>query len=597
VSERPGIVAGVAAALLATAPGRVRTRLDADPGMAERWAWERDPGGWVVRAGAETVRIEPDAGTVAQAGQLACSCLLAPRCLHLLAVASALEPVEGGGTGSAQGPPPPPAPGPGEPATPPPAPVELSTRQRAAATLAWGAGTRLLATGAGAAGTTARGDLLRAAHACHEAGLYRPGAAAIRVATGVRDLATERPEFELAALAEDLAELLTVAWRLGSADGAASTADLGVGRRRYRPVGGLRLHGLASEAVVTASGYAGVVTWLVDQAGRVWTLPDIAPGEPARAPEAYRTAVRFGRLALRHRELGRSQVLAQGAAGSADGRLGSGGDVSATTAGPSSWDATPLAACWTDPLEEQLDRAWRAQELPVGERPAGADLLFLEAVVLAVVPGGLAFEARNARRPLQLHGVAASEHAELAYLDNLRRLGELAGQPLRLVGRVRLDRPRAVTLLAAGGPALRLPDAMGGRANLGLDRLTGGHVRATAAAATLAGGERPPTPPGQDTPLRGLRRVLLRAALGGRATLGAAAVQALEAEAHRLRRAQLPTGADLLEGLAAAGVETRRTLTGEHAPPPPDRLARAWTATALYLAAADRSLLRAAWEA
>jgi SWIM zinc finger len=595
VSERPGIVAGVAAALLAAAPGRVRKRLDADPGMAERWAWERDPGGWVVRAGAETVRIEPDAGMVAQAGQLACSCLLAPRCLHLLAVASALEPVEERGTGPAQGPPPP-APGLGEPATPAPAPVELSTRQRAAATLAWGAGTRLLATGADAAGATARGDLLRAAHACHEAGLHRPGAAAIRVATGVRDLATGRPEFELAALAEDLAELLAVAWRLGSADGAASTADLGVGRRRYRPVGGLRLHGLASEAVATTSGYAGVVTWLVDQAGRVWTLPDVVPGEPARAAEAYRTAVRFGRLALRHRELGRSQVLAQGVTGSADGRLGSGGGVTATTAGPSSWDAPPLAACWADPLEEQLDRAWRAQELPVGERPAGADLLFLEAVVLGAVPGGLALEARNARRPLRLHGIAASEHAEFAYLDNLRHLGELAGQPLRLAGRVRLDRPHAVTLLAAGGPALRLPAAMGGRANLGLDRLAGGHVRATTAAATLAGGERPPTPAGRDTPLRGLRRVLLRAALGGRATLGAAA-QALEAEAHRLRRAQLPTGADLLEGLAAAGLETRRTFTGERAPPPPDRLARAWTATALYLVAADRYLLRAAWEA
>ena len=50
--------------------------------------------------------------------------------------------------------------------------------------------------------------------------------------------------------------------------GPAAAADLGVGRRRYQPVGGLQLHGLASEAVATASGYAGVTTWLVDQIRR-----------------------------------------------------------------------------------------------------------------------------------------------------------------------------------------------------------------------------------------------------------------------------------------------------------------------------------------
>ncbi len=606
VSQRPRIAAGVAAEILAAAPSRVRKRLDADTDMAERWTWEPDGDALVVHAGAETVRIEPDADTVRAAGQLSCSCLLGPRCGHLLAVAAALDLAEDqDGVGpSAEREPDEAGRQPPEPdcprANPSPAtPVDLSRRQRDAAALTWRAGARLLATGASAATATARSDLLLAAHACQEAGLHRLGAAAIRAATGIRDLAAGRPEFRLAGLAEDLAELLAIAWRLEQRDGAANPADIGVGRRRYQPVGSLHLHGLASEAVATSSGYAGAVVWLVDQAGRLCAVSDVAPGEATRAAEAYRSPVRFGQLGLQHRELSRSRVIAQGATGSTDGRLGSGSGVTATRVGPSSWDDPPLTARWADPLEEQLERVWQALELTAGERPAGADLVFLDSIVLGLVPGGLALQARNAHRPLDVLGVVPSEHAQLAYLENLRHLGGLAGHRLRLIGRVRLDRPRTVALLAAGGPALELPAALQGRVNLGLDRLTGSHTAAATAVATpdaastqpasLAVGE-------EDAPLERLRRVVLRAALGGRATLGAVAARALEADAARLRQAQLATAADLLDRLAEAGMETRRTLTGERAPPPPDRLARAWTAAMIYQASAGRSLLRAGWE-
>src|SRR6266536_6089598 len=92
------IAPGVAATLLAAAPGRVRRRLDADPGMAGRWAWERDGAAWVVHAGTETVRIETEteaaASVVSVVEQLSCSCLLAPRCVHLLAVVAVLDPCD-----------------------------------------------------------------------------------------------------------------------------------------------------------------------------------------------------------------------------------------------------------------------------------------------------------------------------------------------------------------------------------------------------------------------------------------------------------------------------------------------------------------------
>ncbi len=563
------IAPGVAATLLAAAPGRVRRRLDADPGMAGRWAWERDGAAWVVHAGTETVRIETEteaaASVVSVVEQLSCSCLLAPRCVHLLAVVAVLDPCDPEPETAAEpaGPPAEAEAAAAEAAGPKtmaiaeagaqpragaetPA-VQLTPRQRAAATLAWRTGAQLLVTGASAAGAVLRGDLLRAAHACQEAGLHRLGAAAVRAATGVRDLATARPEFELARLAEDVAELLAVAWRLDAemtphggapkahapapppaARPAPTLADIGVGRRHYEPVGTLRLHGLASEAVAATSGYAGVVTWLM---------------------------------------------------------LGSGGGVTAVRTGPSSWDDAALSARWAEPLEDQLTRAWELQELPVGERPASADLLFLQVAACGPAPGGLALAISNSRRRLEVLGVAPSAHAELAYLPNLRRLAEQA-VPLRLLARVRANRPRTVALLAASSPALQLPADWAGRVNLGLDRLTRSHFRTSSPLSQLDFTE---------APLEALRRVALRLVIGGRATLSAAAAHTLEVEAARLRRAELPTAAAQIERLAAAGTATRRTLSGERATPPPDQLARAWTATMLYLRAAGNSLLRAAW--
>ncbi len=382
-----------------------------------------------------------------------------------------------------------------------------------------------------------------------------------------------------------MAELLAVAWRLDAemtphggapkahapapppaARPAPTLADIGVGRRHYEPIGTLRLHGLASEAVAATSGYAGVVTWLIDASGRVWSVSDVAPGPPSRAAAAYGSAVRLGQLALQHSELGRGTIIAQRASASADGRLGSGGGVTAVRTGPSSWDDAALSARWAEPLEDQLTRAWELQELPVGERPASADLLFLQ--------------------------VAAC---------GLRRLAEQA-VPLRLLARVRANRPRTVALLAASSPALQLPADWAGRVNLGLDRLTRSHFRTSSPGrqpGTEDAAAAPATPLSQldftEAPLEALRRVALRLVIGGRATLSAAAAHTLEVEAARLRRAELPTAAAQIERLAAAGTATRRTLSGERATPPPDQLARAWTATMLYLRAAGNSLLRAAW--
>ncbi|RAY16395.1 hypothetical protein DPM19_05835 [Actinomadura craniellae] len=642
---RPVVEPGLLAELIGAAPARVRRRLDADPALADGWTWTETGGGWQVAAGGETVRLAGPRLTGAD--QVGCSCLLAPRCLHLLAVLTVLDtladqeeapPAEPEETGAEPDPRTRPArtvDSAAEPDLSHPSPagtactgtsrtgadqtgadqtgadqtgagqtgagqagtsrtgaglagtrgdeaVELTEAQAGAARLAVDAGARLLATGAQAAGALLRADLLRAAHAARQASLPRLAAAATRVAGGMRDLATARPAFALEVFAADLAELIATAHRL---DRAPDAAAVGVARRSYAPTATARLHGLCSEAVVTASGYAGVVTYLTDGAGRLHTVSDVMPGGPERPKTAYRSAARLGRLTLDHHDLGRSGVFGQGLTATADGRLGGGEGADAARLAGTPWTEPPLAALWEAAVGDQLDRAWAAAGLPETARPAGADLLFLDTVVAGLTPEGVLLEVAGAD---PVHALSpAGDHRAV-----LRRLGTLHGEPLRLVGRIHPSRPRTLTLLAVAAPALHLPDRRLGRINVGLDDLPGaalGPAAATAAPRPAAA----PEPP--DDPLAGLRRTLHRATLGGRATLAGAATAGLRAESARLRRSHLPTAADLLDHLHAAAAEVERTVTGESRPAAPEPSARAWAAAMAYLDAAHRALLRAAW--
>ena len=410
---RPQISPGLLAELLDVAPARIRRRLDAEPALADSWDWTIGAGGTRIAAGAETVTLSP--GVLSSADQIGCTCLLSPRCVHLLAVLSLLDPSED------------PAEDEADTASSHPLPevagVELTGRQTEAVGVIWDAGARLLAAGAQAAGSLLRADLLRAAHLAREVSLPRLAAAATRVATGLRDLAADRPSFTLEDFAADLAELLATAHRLG---GGPAPADVGTARRAYEPIGAIRLHGLCSEAIVATSGYAGVVTYLADEQGRLWTVSDVTPGGQERVAGAYRGAVRLGLLALGHHDLGRAGVFAQGVTASAGGRLGGGEGANAARLPGVRWDDAPLARLWETPVGEQLDRVWSAAALPVTERPAGSDLLFLDAVVLGLAPDGLLFSTDDGGL---LRAVAPAD----AYAPNLRRLASLAGERTRLL--------------------------------------------------------------------------------------------------------------------------------------------------------------------
>jgi hypothetical protein len=601
MSDRPRIDPGLLASVSESAPGRLVRSLDKDPALAERWRWERAASGAVtVRTeGGETVTLAPDpTGVLSEPGQLACTCLLAPRCLHLLAVLTRLEPSEEPGGGAA-----PAATATAVEAAPTPAGLELSAEQRRAARELYRAGVELLGLGASAAGTVVQTELLRAVHSCRGASLPRAASAGLRVLRSIRDLREERPEFSLPELARDLLELLEVGRAL-EAEGPVPPRYLGTARRAYQEIGHLRLHGLFCEPVIAGAGASGVVTTLCDESGQLYTVSDVQPGDPARARGAYDKGVRLGETSLSHRELCREGLFVQGATVSADGRLGSGASVQAVRAGESAWSAAAPGRLFATPIAEQVARAYAAAALPVAERPAGSDLVLAHGVVLGAAGDALLVKTAD---ELALRLVAASDHAQLPLREVLRLLARAPGLGLSLVGRLRLEQPRTLALLAVG-PApegepqlperdpnrrLELPAPWRGRCNLGLDALQATHFRPGLAAPRelAAGSLGAPVP----DPLAGLRRRLHRIALGGRATLPPEAGAELEREARRLGEAMLPTAAALLRALQRGAVACERTLAGRRREGDPAELARAYLAAGAFERACSRALQERAW--
>ncbi|BFO18671.1 hypothetical protein SHKM778_50590 [Streptomyces sp. KM77-8] len=304
--------------------------------------------------------------------------------------------------------------------------------QRAAARAVFDAAAAVLEAGTDGAGAVLQAELLQAAHTARLAGLPRACASAVSVVTGVRAARSADPGHRLTDLAGALAAVLQVAHRLPHATGPDLTALRGTVRQPYRPDGSLRLYGLFSEPVLTATGYAGAVTWTADADGRLYTVSDVAPGGPARATGAADRAVRVGDTALTHRELSRAGLAVSGATVSPTGRLGAGAGVRAVRASGAAWRAEPLDRLWTVPAGEQVARALSG----------GQDLLFLEVTLAGPVreATGDCVLADCAGLPLRL--VTAHDDPALPYRDNLRLLAAAGDRRLRIVARLAPDRPR-----------------------------------------------------------------------------------------------------------------------------------------------------------
>ncbi|MFF2252035.1 hypothetical protein [Streptomyces sp. NPDC058142] len=469
--------------------------------------------------------------------------------------------------------------------------------QAAAAEALWQAAVLVLDAGVDGAGAVLQAGLLRAAHTARLAALPRPAAAAIRTVNGLRAARAAEPGHRTAELADALAELLATAYGLrrpGTPD--AHAALRGTARRAYAPGGSLRLYGLFTEPVLTSTGHAGVVTWTADAAGRLYTVPDVAPGGPARARNAGDRAVRMGDTALTHRDLARAGLVVSGATVSAEGRLGAGRSVRAAAAAGADWTAEPLAALWSVPVADQVARAL-AGGAAKAPRATGEDLLFLDATLTGVAreAGGDCLLAECDGLTVRL--TAADDHPELAHRENLALLATAPGTRVRAVARlVPAGHPRAALL------AVRLPT---GRHDLGLDRLQRQDVTPTSPLPEPAPGPVRPTP---SAPLHILRRRTEQVVVAGRRALTRAAPARPHTTARHttaphtttpdtalLRRAGLSTAAELLDALRGSAAERGRDGFGRLVSADTDAFARAWLATARYLDEASTALCREAW--
>jgi hypothetical protein len=448
--------------------------------------------------------------------------------------------------------------------------MKLEAGQRAAAVQTWHAATALLESGAQGAGLVLVDELLRAVHSARITGLHRLSAAGVRVAQEVRDLHARRPEFRLASLGWDVFQLLSTSHALRTAGEDVDARWIGEARRGYADVGALRLYGLFSEAVASAAGYAGVVTYLVGEDGVIWSLADVAPGEVERCGFAYVTRFELGEASMEHRGLCRGELRLDRARAAANRRLGGGRRVNAQLTDGSGWDEPPIAALWAPGLEAQLDSVWAARG--DDERRAGDDLLFIRATVLGATRDAVLLQAERTT----LFAVAPGAHAELAYRRNLQLLGAATGMEVLAIGRIAFARPRTVQLLAVGGQALMLPEDWQGRANLGLDRLRAAYLP----RGREPGGQAATLQEAVVDPLDALERRLHQVLLGGRSSTSPVAWSGFLRDEASLSGCQLTTAAELLRRLREAA---------------PDGLAEAWLAARLYLAAARGYLERDAW--
>ncbi|AZM87652.1 hypothetical protein [Streptomyces sp. W1SF4] len=636
----PPVTAEVVADAVENLSARLRKKLDAAiEGCPEGAGAD---GAVVFRFGEDavvTLRPGPS-GAVTEAGQAVCGCLLAPRCLHRAAVLGAAplaeppaEPPagplagEGPGERDASGP---------EAGTPPeddaparttgaagaaapPGSVPDATAPAAAAGAAagsvsdagdadrdagapptpaqvragaalWAVSAEALAAGVVAGGAVVQAELLRAAHTARLAGLPRAEAAALRVVRGLRAARERRAGQRLADLAAAFSELLRTAALLASGTGGPGLT--GGGRRAYTAGGGLRVHGLCREPVLTATGYGGVVTHLLGADGARYTLSDVRPGGLARARGAGAASVALGGAALDHAGLARAGLRISGATVSADGRLGAGRGVRAVPAPGAAWDEEPLAALFARPAAEAV------RELLA--RDAEPGLLGCDVQVVGAAGEHLLVRELRADAPL-LRLRPAHPHPELAHTANLRRLAGHPGLAVRVLGRPDPDRAATLSPLAVGPVpgaqyTLRLPPEWRDRADLGYDRLQGSHFPdAGAPAGPVAEGEPGPDAVA-DSPLWRVRRLLETGVAGGRrAVAETGRVPEPLAAYGPLRRAGFGAAADLAGALVAEAGRRPRDAFGRLTEASSEGYAWAWLAASAHLEAAHRSLVAASW--
>lgn len=614
-TELPPVAPEVVAAAVEQLTSRLRKKLDAAIEAYATLPVTADGTVRSVRCGedAEVTLTPGPSGAVLEDGQARCSCLLAPRCLHRAAVLGAAPvadadmaaetPETSSGGADVKTTAPDEAPDTREADAPPMGPTDA---QVSAATGLWDAAAAVLAAGVPGAGAVPQAELLRAAHTARLAGLHRPEAAALRVVRALRAARARHDGHRLADLVAALRELLLTSGLLAASD--PDPALVGTARRGYRPGGSLRVHGVCREPVISATGYGGVVTHVLSEEGRWFSVADVKPGGTARARGAATATVALGSGSLDHAQLSRGGLLISGATLSPDGRLGAGKGVRATPVTGLSWTSGPLARLFSRPLAQAAATRFTGARTTDPEQAGqtAEELIGCDVVIVGAAEDHLFARELPAlgadEEGLLIRLVPSNSHPDLAHAANFRKLASRPGLRLRVVGR--LDPARAATLrplavgpLPDGTATLRLPSEWMGHADLGYDRLEGAHFPSADELPSVETLSAFPPDPVAEAPLWRLRRLVEVAVSGGRRTAAEPARDGDRASGTAaLQRSGFRAAADLADALAAEADRRGRDVFGRTQQADPGGYARVWLAAAIYLSGTERALVEATWQ-
>jgi hypothetical protein len=554
---RPTVAAQLVAAMIETTPDRVRRRLDQAPQAAASWRWEATAEAWSVDTGGETVILPLE--HVVAVEHVRCTCLLSPRCFHVLAcltslavaneeLATEMESIE---TDSAPG-----ADAPEIDAIAPSLSQKHAVRDLVTAV------EQVLRVGAANAGVVLQSGLLRAVHQCRAESLHRLAAIGLRVLSGMSELRARGRSSDPVQLAEDIADLLECA-RHVDRDAAVDAFWFGAARRAQRPVHPRKLHGLFAEPIMTRSGFAGAAVYFLGEDDIVYSVSDVRPGDAQRARDAYQGGIDIGPLVQPARQLARGLYVGADLTAARDGRLGRGKRVRIVAQGSSTWRAEAVQQRFERSLAVQRNDVFARAAVPADAQPTGWDFLFLKGVVLGAVGAELLVQTSDQSVRLAI----ANESPTLLFRENLRMLSHAPGLRLEIIARLSPIEPDVAFALAiaagndeaagerlAGEPYLELPASLAGRVCLGFDALESKHIiHRQPTARILSDG---PPPPAMAAPLESLRRRWIATMQSGFASQRQGKTNSLAAEMASLARNGFKTGAELLDALTRNASET-----------------------------------------
>ncbi len=599
--NKPAITSELLVQLTSAAPARVQKRLDKNPQAANEWNWaytQENPAVITVDTGSQVVTLTPSDGVLNHADQVKCDCLLAPKCLHLLACVTLLE-IEQSESSSLE------------------SDVEETvsddadsnvdsnadsssdqTLVLAAADLFYAAG-QVVVTGFGQASSVMIGQLIQAAHHARAVGLHWPAAAAIRVVEGIRQQRTEARGADIDVLRRDMYELLS-STRMIQQQTAGWQSLIGTARRKYHPHDeALSLQGVFVEPILTDSGYAGMVVYLKDDADRWFTISDVRLGDAERLAGVWKGGIPIGNKTATANELVGGQLLIRGGGISDDGRLGLGSKTELALSSSNEWLSESLRRWLATDLSTQLRRVWKNRYTPELARPAGWDLVGMQVEIVGARGQFLIVRVLDANQNAPIHvplGIQ-SENIGLEYRRNLQRLAAGPGMLLNVIARFDFARPVALFPIAIAPideaevdgtdavdeldepqpsrPRLVLPESANGCWQLGWQRLQPEHFSRTCEPVPLT--EEVWASQGNEI-LEPMQRRLQAMLQGGHHSIPDLSSDSLQIDAARYLEAWYETAAVLLMELSTASATLRTTETKRETAKAIQRLTELWIA-------------------